>query len=118
AARFEIVSSVYRLRQSACFLKSAGKLRCTTCHDPHGDTAAERYNGVCRQCHGASFDRLVAAATHTSSTDCVSCHMPKRRTDDVVHAVMTDHYIQRKKPERDLLADIPERPAARTSAEE
>ncbi len=24
--------------------------------------------------------------------------MPKRRTDDVVHVVMTDHYIQRRKP--------------------
>jgi tetratricopeptide (TPR) repeat protein len=29
--------------------------------------------------------------------------MPKRRTDDVVHAVMTDHLIQRRKP-GDLLA--------------
>ena len=35
--------------------------------------------------------------------------MPKRRTDDVVHVVMTDHYIQRQKPVRDLLAPIPER---------
>lgn len=32
--------------------------------------------------------------------------MPKRRTDDVIHAVMTDHYIQRRKPSRDLLAPI------------
>jgi len=31
--------------------------------------------------------------------------MPKRRTDDVVHAVMTDHFIQRKEPERNLLAE-------------
>ena len=30
--------------------------------------------------------------------------MPKRRTDDVVHVVMTDHYIQRRRPVRDLLA--------------
>jgi Flp pilus assembly protein TadD len=30
--------------------------------------------------------------------------MPKRRTDDVVHVVMTDHKIQRRKPEGDLLA--------------
>jgi tetratricopeptide (TPR) repeat protein len=35
--------------------------------------------------------------------------MPKRRTDDVVHAVMTDHYIQRRKPSRDLLAALAER---------
>jgi Tfp pilus assembly protein PilF len=35
--------------------------------------------------------------------------MPERRTDDVVHAVMTDHYIQRRKPSRDLLAPLAER---------
>jgi len=36
--------------------------------------------------------------------------MPKRRTDDVVHVVMTDHYIQRRKPARDLLAEKAEQP--------
>ena len=35
--------------------------------------------------------------------------MPKRRTDDVVHVVMTDHYIQRRKPSRDLLAPLAEK---------
>ena len=50
---------------------------------------------------------------HTAAPDCIACHMPKRRTDDVVHAVMTDHYIQRRyiqrrRPSRDLLAEIPE----------
>lgn len=31
--------------------------------------------------------------------------MPKRRTDDAVHVVMTDHLIQRRAPARDLLAE-------------
>jgi tetratricopeptide (TPR) repeat protein len=35
--------------------------------------------------------------------------MPKRRTDDVVHVVMTDHLIQRRPPSRDLLAELAER---------
>jgi len=35
--------------------------------------------------------------------------MPKRRAEDVVHVVMTDHYIQRRKPARDLLAPLVER---------
>jgi predicted CXXCH cytochrome family protein len=111
--RFEIAGSAYRMQRSACFQKSNGALRCTTCHDPHDvprGQAAERYTAVCRQCHGAAFGRLVASGKHTSSNDCVGCHMPKRRTEDAVHVVMTDHYIQRRKPARDLLADIAERP--------
>jgi tetratricopeptide (TPR) repeat protein len=34
--------------------------------------------------------------------------MPKRRTEDAVHVVMTDHYIQRQQARRDLLADLTE----------
>jgi predicted CXXCH cytochrome family protein len=106
--KFEIANSVYRLLKSACFQKSDGAMTCTTCHNPHdvprGDAAARHYTEVCRQCHG----KLAASATHPRSDDCVGCHMPKRRTDDVVHVSMTDHYIQRQKPARDLLAEIPE----------
>ena len=110
-SRFEIVNAAYRLRESQCFLKSKKKnekgLRCTTCHDPHdiprGAVATQRYNNICQSCHAAPL-KAVASVPHTAETDCVSCHMPKRRTDDVVHVVMTDHLIQRRKPEGDLLA--------------
>ncbi len=110
--RFEITGSAYRLRQSQCFLKSNGSLSCTTCHNPHdiqrGEGAAQRFTTVCRNCHGASLNQLVSTGKHTASADCVGCHMPKRRAQDVVHAVMTDHYIQRFKPAGDLLAEIAE----------
>ena len=111
--KFEIVNSAYRLRRSACFLQSKDKLTCTTCHNPHdvprGAQAEKHYIAVCRQCHSAAFDRLVASDKHTPDTRCTECHMPKRRTDDVVHVVMTDHYIQRRKPAGDLLAEMAER---------
>ncbi len=110
--KFEITGAAYRLRQSACFRKTNGALTCTACHNPHGDPgkeeSARHYTEVCRQCHAPALDRLVSAGKHPVSEDCAGCHMPKRRTDDVVHAVMTDHYIQRRKPARDLLAEKPE----------
>jgi tetratricopeptide (TPR) repeat protein len=112
--KFEIVgSSAYRLRQSRCFLASKDALTCDTCHDPHriprGDEAVRHYSQVCRQCHAAAFDGLVSKGQHPVSTDCVSCHMPKRRTQDVVHVVMTDHLIERRPPPGNLLEEIAER---------
>ena len=100
---FEVAHAAYRLRASQCFLKSAGKLRCTSCHNPHdiprGEAAARHYNAVCQGCHAAP-----QAPGHQAQADCIGCHMPKRRTDDAVHIVMTDHKIVRHKPAGDLLA--------------
>jgi predicted CXXCH cytochrome family protein len=109
--KFEIVGAAYRLRQSACFRRSAGKLLCTTCHSPHtnrhGDAAQKRLAAVCRNCHAPTLDRLAAARAHPAGEDCAGCHMPKRRTEDVIHAVVTDHYIQRR-PLAKLLAPLAE----------
>jgi predicted CXXCH cytochrome family protein len=111
--KFEIAGAVYRLRRAECFQKSEGALQCTTCHNPHdiprGEAAMTHYTMACLGCHEGAIKQLVDSGKHPRSNDCISCHMPKRRTDDVVHAVMTDHYIQRRKPTRDLLAPLAER---------
>lgn len=92
--KFEIAHAAYRLRKSACFLSS--QMTCTTCHNPHsiprGEEAAEHYTAVCRNCHATAHEAKMPAG----ASSCAGCHMPKRRAEDVVHAVMTDHYIQRK----------------------
>ncbi len=111
--KFEIVNSVYRLRQSKCFTESAGKLGCTTCHNPHdvkrGAEGRVLYAKACQGCH----QEMSAKAGHPKAADCASCHMPRRRTEDVVHAVMTDHRIVRRPPPGNLLAPRAETHEAR-----
>ena len=103
---FEIVHAAYRLRKSACF--QASQMTCTTCHNPHSipreEEAAEHYTAVCRNCHATAHE----AKMPTGANSCVECHMPKRRPEDVVHTVMTDHYIQRRPPTHDPSKQIQE----------
>jgi predicted CXXCH cytochrome family protein len=121
--RFEINHHPYRLEQSQCFIESKGELGCLTCHDPHRKIAPEQrashYRAACLSCHetddGGIPVALTAGAEHPPigvDDDCTSCHMPRRRTQDVVDVWMTDHRIVRDPGPADLLA-----PIAKESAE-
>lgn len=116
--KFETVSSVYRMRKSRCFTESAGKMTCQTCHDPHrvprGATAAAHYAKVCNQCHNVRQGEIPALATlvrsgkHPAGQDCVACHMPKRRAEDIPELTMTEHRILARPPSGNLLAKLPQ----------
>jgi predicted CXXCH cytochrome family protein len=104
--KFDIVDAAYRLSFSACFQKS--QMTCLTCHDPHVEShsqAAEaRYIQVCESCHQSVRHTVALPASET----CITCHMPRRRSQYSVHIVLTDHYIQRNKPAGDLTAPLEE----------
>lgn len=108
--RFEINHHAYRLRQSRCFLESGGGIGCLDCHDPHRVVPREEMKvlvgSACRSCH-ASLPAGHVDATDTA--DCASCHMPRRRTQDVVQVLMTDHRIQRGPGGPELVAPLAER---------
>lgn len=109
--RFEINHHPFRLEQSRCFQASGLKLSCLTCHDPHRkvppEERAAHYRAACLTCHEETIaDHPPVSATGSApsdaapavdplASDCTSCHMPERRTADVVHVVMTDHRIVR-----------------------
>lgn len=78
-----------QLARSRCKLAAGDKLWCGTCHDPH--TAEAAGSRACQSCHAEKGCKVAAAGT-----DCVSCHMPKRRSGQGEHVAFTDHTIARR----------------------
>ena len=79
-----------RLVLSRCYNESGGRLKCTTCHDPHENLAAS-FDRNCLSCHGSQAEFAVPCPQ--SNNDCVSCHMP-RETGFMTHSAFADHWIR------------------------
>ena len=99
ADHFEINHHPYRLFQSECYIQTPGGIRCTDCHDPHSvvkkPQRAAYYRQKCFACHEKD-DCGDVERGRAADANCVQCHMPERRTTDVVHVTMTDHKIERR----------------------
>lgn len=97
-----VVGHVEQMHQSRCFQKS-DKFTCVTCHNPHGEPAAEQriahYQAVCRTCHQAehcTVDRQ-RLAKESAENNCVQCHMPTSPTD-IPHLAFTHHRVGLHEP--------------------
>ncbi len=94
-----LLEHYFSMTLSKCFRSSAGKLRCTSCHDPHAQPspleAATYYRDKCASCHRRASCTLSAEDRNKTNPpdNCVSCHMPKRTVATITHAALTDHRI-------------------------
>ena len=82
-----------RLVLSRCFDESDGRLKCTTCHDPHSvlPTSLSAFDVKCLACHSSKSGRFSACPV--SRQDCVSCHMPREKL--MMHSDFADHWIRK-----------------------
>jgi hypothetical protein len=88
-ARFQPVG----LRQSACFRKSDGMLKCSTCHNPHQpvDHNLDRYLAHCRVCHSHPESQQTMCS-RAPDGNCIDCHMPKMEVHPGIF--FRDHWIR------------------------
>jgi photosynthetic reaction center cytochrome c subunit len=93
--KFKVISHVEQLARSTCARKSAGRLWCGTCHDPHNKPVEPVgfFRSKCLSCHMEKFP-----GSHPGKeSNCISCHMPRRDAKDGGHTAFTDHRIQRRR---------------------
>jgi hypothetical protein len=82
-----------RLSLSRCYDESEGRLKCTTCHDPHENLplTMAAYDPKCLSCHAGKS--AIGSPCLVSKKDCVSCHMPVEPL--MKHSQFADHWIRK-----------------------
>jgi len=99
APKDDLLEHYLSMRLSKCYLKSAARLGCISCHDPHiqpGPREAPAYfREKCLACHTEKSCALplVLRQHKTPADDCAGCHMPKRDVTVISHSVLTNHRI-------------------------
>ncbi len=111
----EAVSQVEQMHASRCFAGSAGRMGCTSCHNPHElpppATKAAYYRQRCLACHGEGDCRETPPVRRAKDNDsCTACHMPRLQSADIVHTAITDHRVLRKPKRAGAATPPPARP--------
>ncbi len=88
----------YRLANSKCYDAADPRIRCTACHDPHGDLERDisHYDTKCLACHASGAKPRLARAAPACPVGhdrCASCHMPKIELPGA-HYQFADHQIR------------------------
>ena len=89
-ARFQPIG----LLRSECYLQSEGKLKCTTCHDPHRtirEVTIDDHVRNCIKCHQENKPEHVVCPV-SATTNCVQCHMRGLKQD--FGSTFHDHWIR------------------------
>jgi len=97
--RFVLLAHPERMVESACWKKSAGRLVCTSCHDPHRssfDQPPSWWDAKCLACHQNEPCTETAQARASRGGHCVTCHMRSGPPTRPTLVSITDHWIQRR----------------------
>ena len=102
SGKISVISHAERMKESTCFtgsLKAKKPMDCTTCHNPHEgfrEQGASYFNKTCISCHGNIAEKVsvAAKANHQTTSNCISCHMPKVEAQDAPHSSFTDHLVR------------------------
>jgi hypothetical protein len=99
APKDDLLEHYLSMRLSKCYLKSAGRLGCTSCHNPHVQPSPQQapayFRQKCLACHTEKSCAvpLLLRQHKSPPDDCAGCHMPKRDVTVISHSVLTNHRI-------------------------
>jgi predicted CXXCH cytochrome family protein len=94
-----LLDHYFLMRWSKCYRRSNGRLRCSTCHDPHTQPTAAAapayYRSKCLGCHSENDCRLSIHARMSQNLpdNCIACHMPRQKLATISHSALTNHRI-------------------------
>jgi predicted CXXCH cytochrome family protein len=88
----KVVGHTEQMVRSRCYVESAGRMWCGTCHNPHSQSTdrVTWYREKCFQCHESG---KMEPHRKSAGEDCAACHMPKSNAYDGGHTAFHDHRI-------------------------